>query len=188
MRLNPSQILFLLLLILPVSLFSKVHHIQIDTRQQVLDGKAFGEAGAYELLKGRIYFSIDPANPANQRITDIAPWLIRDSLGLVWAWSDLVVLQPVDASKRAGVALVEVSNRGGKFTPRYFLRAGNANLNPIDSASFGDGLLLEAGMTLIWIGWQWDVPEGGLKLHVPIARNPDGSSIQGWVRSDWTAG
>lgn len=177
-----SRLLFIFLL--PFLSFSKVHHIEIDSRTTILDGKSFGEAGAYELIQGRIYFAIDPANPANQRIADIA-LADRDSLNLVWSWSDLIVLQPVDSSKRAEIALVEVSNRGGKFVPRYFLRAGNSSLTPADSASFGDGMLLEAGMTLIWIGWQWDVPTG-LKLHVPIAHEADGSAISGWVRSDWT--
>lgn len=172
-------------LLAPVLLLASVHHIEIDSRTLVLQGKSFGDAGAYELLSGRIYFAFDPANPANQNITDIT-LADRDSLNLVWAWSDLIVLQAVDSSKRSGVGLVEVSNRGGKFMPRYFLRAGNASLDPADSVSFGDGLLMEAGMTLIWMGWQWDVPEPGLNLHVPIARNPDGSSIHGWVRSDWT--
>jgi hypothetical protein len=60
-------------------------------------------------------------------------------------------------------------------------------LSPTLEADFGDGLLLREGLTLIWIGWQWDVPdaEGLLRLHVPVARLP-GGSIQGWVRADWT--
>ncbi|MEM7368531.1 MAG: alpha/beta hydrolase domain-containing protein [Bacteroidota bacterium] len=179
------SVCFLLCILAPIFSHAAVHHIEIQSRSLVLEGKSFGEAGPYELLSGRIYFAFDPANPANQKITDIA-LADRDSLNLVWAWSQLMVLQPVDSSKRSGLGLVEVSNRGSKFMPRYFLRAGNSALDPTDSVSFGDGLLMEAGMTLMWIGWQWDVPEPGLRLHVPIARNPDGSSIHGWVRSDWT--
>lgn len=174
------------LLVRGFPLSAGVVRVEIDSRTLVLDGQAFGDAGAYELLQGRIYFALDPAHPANTAIVDLslAP---RNEAGMVEAWSDLFVLQAVDPNLRSGVGLVEVSNRGGKFSPRYFLRAGNGRLDPEDTLSFGDGLLLERGMSLIWIGWQWDVPEGeGLKLHVPVANYPDGSPIEGLVRSDWT--
>ena len=43
------------------------------------------------------------------------------------------------------------------------------------------------GLTLIWVGWQFDVPPQPLllRLQVPIARQ-DGQPIAGLVRSDWT--
>ena len=159
--------------------------MEVDRRVPVLDGRAFGAAGAYELVEGRIYFAFDPANPHNDRITDLA-LAPRDSAGRVRAWANFTVLQPVDAAKRRGVGLVEVSNRGGKFTLPYFNYA-SAALAPSDPAAFGDGLLLERGLTLIWVGWQWDVPRGEdrLRLRVPTARHPDGSPIFGRVRSDW---
>ncbi|MFQ5751842.1 MAG: alpha/beta hydrolase domain-containing protein [bacterium] len=47
---------------------------------------------------------------------------------------------------------------------------------------------MRQGLTVLWVGWQFDVPErpGVLRLHVPRARNLDGSPIFGLVRSDWT--
>ena len=40
---------------------------------------------------------------------------------------------PVVPEKRSGLALVEVSNRGGKFSPSYFNRAGKSReLDPDD--------------------------------------------------------
>lgn len=48
----------------------------------------------------------------------------------------------VDPARRRGVGLVEVSNRGGKFTLPYFNDA-TAALDPSAPAAFGDGLLLE---------------------------------------------
>ena len=167
---------------------ARVLKIEIDSRQQVLNGQTFGEFGAYELIKGKIFYGLDPDNPFNKKITDLslAP---RNAEGLVEAWGSLVVLQPLDRTKSSGVALVEVSNRGGKFSPNYFNRSDKGKeLQADDPAYWGDALLMRQGLTVIWVGWQFDVPDNEhiLKLHVPKAINPDGSSIEGWGRSDWT--
>ncbi len=161
--------------------------VEIDSREPVLAGKAFGRYGPYELLRGRILFGFDPANPMNARIVDLnlAP---RSAAGLVEAWADVVVLQPVDQERARGIGLVEVCNRGRTFSPWYFNRAVGQTLDPHEAEDFGDGLLMRLGFTVIWVGWQFDVPlrEGLLRLHVPRARNIDGSPIYGLVRSDWT--
>ena len=46
--------------------------VEIAKRTPVLEGKAFGEAGAYELIEGIVHFGFDPQNEANARVTDIA--------------------------------------------------------------------------------------------------------------------
>jgi hypothetical protein len=163
----------------------RVLRVEIEERTPVLDGRAFGEVGAYELLRGRIYFAFDPADPVNDAVVDIehAP---TDSLGRVRAWANFAVLQPVDPERRQGVALVEVSNRGGKFSMASFNRA-TASLDASDPDAFGDGLLMRRGMTVLWVGWQWDVPRGEdrLRLRVPVATGEGGRPLRGLVRSDW---
>ncbi len=179
--------LMLLLLMPGVAAQAGVKRIEITSRTPVLNGRSFGEAGAYELLEGRAYFAFDPANPMNRRIVDLqlAP---RNAEGQVEAWANFVVLKPVHPQKGSGVALVEVSNRGGKFSLRYFNRATRRQLDPASPEAFGNGLLMRRGVTVIWVGWQFDVPrrDGALRLHVPRARYPDGRPIYGLVRSDWT--
>ena len=180
-------------LLLLFSLFSllgqaRVLEVKIESRTPVLNGKSWGSSGAYELIKGTITYGLDPDHVANQKIIDLylAP---RNADGLVVATGHLVVAQPLDRSKGSGLAMVEVSNRGGKFTPSYFNQATKGReLLPDDPAYWGDGLLLEQGMTLIWVGWQFDVPvdENTLRLEVPKVTQQDGSPIIGWVRSDWT--
>ncbi|NRB48931.1 MAG: cyanophycinase [Saprospiraceae bacterium] len=180
-------------LLLLFSLFSllgqaRVLEVKIESRTPVLNGKSWGSSGAYELIKGTITYGLDPDHVANQKIIDLylAP---RNADGLVVATGHLVVAQPLDRSKGSGLAMVEVSNRGGKFTPSYFNQATKGReLLPDDPAYWGDGLLLEQGMTLIWVGWQFDVPvdENTLRLEVPKVTQQDGSPIMGWVRSDWT--
>jgi len=110
-----------------------------------------------------------------------------NAAGKVEAWAEFMVLQPKDPAKRRGVAWLEVPNRGGKASLRYFNRASRSSLDPSAAADFGDGLLFTQGLTVVWVGWQWDVPEqaGLIRLHVPFARLSDGP-ITGLVRSDWT--
>lgn len=164
---------------------ARVLHVEVESRTPVLDGRSFGPHGAYELIRGTIVFGVDPDHPRNEAIVDLsrAP---RDSLGRVRSRANFAVLQPIDHEKRQGLGLVEVSNRGGKFSLSYFNRA-TASLDADDPEAFGDGLLMEKGLTMIWVGWQWDVPREGtpLRLEVPTARASDGTSIGGTVRSDW---
>ncbi len=176
----------LLLLFSTVPCLAEVERVEVLSREDVLGGKEWGSAGVYEKLVGRIHFAFDPTNPANARIIDLrfAP---TNGEGRVVAWADFMVLQPKDPSARRGVAWVEVSNRGGKASLRYFNRASESAADPVEEAHFGDGFLLEQGLTLIWVGWQWDVPdrEGLLRLHGPRAQLP-GERIEGLVRADWT--
>ncbi|MDH3711481.1 MAG: alpha/beta hydrolase domain-containing protein [Cyclobacteriaceae bacterium] len=167
-----------------ISSVAKVTRVEITSKEDVMEGREFGDYGAYELLKGTIFFEFEPFNVANRKIVDIA-FAPKNASGNVEAWSNIVILTPQDPSKSSGIALVEVSNRGGKFSPRYFNRTGNLNPKSDDD---GIGLLMKQGLTVIWIGWQFDVPDGEniLKLHPPVAKNLDGTSIEGLVRSDWT--
>ncbi|MEX0842775.1 MAG: alpha/beta hydrolase domain-containing protein, partial [Gemmatimonadota bacterium] len=86
-----------------------------------------------------------------------------------------------------GVGLLDVSNRGSKAALWYF-NDGASAADPGLEEHFGDGYLMQLGLTVIWVGWQWDVVpgEGVLHLEAPVARAPDGSPIRGLVRSDWT--
>jgi len=179
------MLLAAVLLTLPAD--ARVLRVAVDSQAVVLDGRSFGDHGAYEMLWGRITFGVDPANPMNDRIVDLAR-APRNTDGLVEATANFAVLQPVDPARRRGIGVVEVSNRGGKFSPSYFNRASTSSLDPDDPAAWGDALLMRQGFTVIWVGWQWDVPRDGtgrLRLSVPRARHLDGTPIAGLVRSDW---
>ena len=187
-KLSLLSIPILALSLFSIQLLAKVEKIEIDSRELVLSGQSWGNHGAYELIRGKVFYSFDPKNTYNQRITDIK-LADQNANGLVEAWGDLVVLQAVDPGKRSGLGLVEVSNRGGKFCPSYFNRAGKSKeLDVNDPEYWGNGLLMREGMTVIWVGWQFDVPEGphNLNFYPPIARQDSGSALEGWVRSDWT--
>jgi len=178
--------LFIPLFFIASQLLAKVEKIEIDSRKIVLQGKTFNGYGPYEMIKGRVYFSFDPTNPHNQQITDIelAP---RNDAGRVEAHANIVILQPVANGRSREVALIEVSNRGGKFSPYYYMRARTSTLVAGDSITFGDALLMRMGLAVVWVGWQFDVSDEGnnLRLTTPIAQGKD-ADIEGLVRSDWT--
>jgi Alpha/beta hydrolase domain len=157
--------------------------IKIESRTPVLQGKAFGDVGDYEKLEGVVTIALDPANAANSKIVDLdkAP---HNMEGLVYAQANFMVLQPKDASKASGIGVLEVSNRGGKALLPYFNSANPTN-DPVQEKDFGDGFLMRRGYTLMWVGWQWDVPPGPkvMQLHAPIAKDK-GETIKGWVRAD----
>ena len=158
--------------------------IELSERSDVMDGKAFGSAGPYERLIGKAYFAVDPANPANQIISDIgrAP---RNENGLVEFSSDIYVLKPRDPANGNGAVLYEVSNRGLKGMLAMYNRAP-AGTDPRSADQFGDGFLLERGFTLVWLGWQFDPPQrpGLMRLYAPVARDGE-RPISGLVRAEF---
>jgi hypothetical protein len=157
---------------------AEVRRVVVSTRQEVLGGD-------YEKLGGTVELELDPTHPANAAIVDLdrAP---RNARGRVEASADFMVLRPRRPPARGATALLEVSNRGGKALLPYFNRAA-WSLDPSTAEDFGDRFLMRLNLTLIWVGWQFDVPRqpGLLRLRAPVAR--DGSEpIEGLVRSDWT--
>jgi hypothetical protein len=166
---------------------ARITRIEITRTEPAFGGQSFGAVGAYQRLIGRAFGEVDPANPANAVIQDLqlAP---RNARGLVEYATDLEILRPADLSRGNRVLLFEVLNRGNK------LALGNFNGVPIGAparnalTSPGDGHLMAQGHTLVWFGWQADVLAGDarLTLSVPVARNPDGSSITGVVRAELT--
>jgi Alpha/beta hydrolase domain len=157
--------------------------MEVAEKSDVLAGKSFGAAGPYERLTGKAYFAVDPKLAANKIIIDVdkAP---RNANGLVEFSADIYVLRPRDASRGNGAVLYEVSNRGGKGMLAMFNRAA-ASTSPKTAAEFGDNFLLDRGYTLVWLGWQFDVPgtQGLMRLYTPIAHN-GGRTITGPVRSE----
>ena len=72
--------------------------VQIATRTDVLNGKTFGDAGAYERITGRVYFSLPVANPHNQRIVDLGN-AVNLKNGEVEFSSDFIAIRPKDAQQ-----------------------------------------------------------------------------------------
>jgi hypothetical protein len=160
-----------------------VTRVEILSRADIQDGRAFGLAGAYERIISRVYFAVNPENIHNRQIVDLdkAP---RNAQGEVEFSADLYLFKPKDMAKGNGAVLFEVSNRGG----RGILRLVNGGNSSDPNAEFGDGFLLREGYTIAWLGWQFDVAGQGqnLRFSAPVAHDPGGKEIRGLVRSDFT--
>ena len=180
-----ASIALVCLALTPADALARVVRVTIDKRELIAGGAAFGAAGAYERVTGRVYFAFDPANPQDRLIVDLdrAP---RNAAGEVEAWSEFVMLVPRDAAKRNGVTLFDVVNRGGMTVGVFQLNA-QRSAAPTDSAFYGDAFLLRRGYTVVMLGWQWDILPGAAGLHfAPPVAGDAAHPITGLVRSDIT--
>jgi len=163
---------------------ARVVRLRIERREVILNGRAFGAAGPYEKLVGKVDFGLDPSLPGNGEIVDLklAP---RNARGEVEASADFYMLKPVDPRRGNGRLFYEVGNRGGKAMLSTFQKAAGSP-DPTTEAQFGDGALMRQGFTLLWMGWQWDVPErpGTMRMEMPIATE-NGKKITGIVRGNF---
>jgi Alpha/beta hydrolase domain len=175
-----GRLLGLLLTLVWVSapLEARVTRVEIESRTDVLNGKSFGEAGAYERLAGQIFFSVRVDNLHNSRIVDLRN-AVNLKHGEVEFSADFVAYRPKDPQRANGSLLLEVPNRG---RPHFIalVDGGDADL----AHDAGDAWLLRKGFTVVSVGWQWDASgPDDLKLYAPIARE-DGRRITGLLRGD----
>ena len=158
-----------------------VTKLEIKERAPFGGGQSFGEVGAYEYLEGTAHFAVDPGHPANLAINDLelAP---RNSAGQVSFSADFQILRPVLPQKGNGRLLVDVPNRGRSRAMNVFNNSPDSAAGVADEP--GTGFLMRLGYTVVWCGWQHDVPPadpGLLRIQVPEAATPDGQPISGRV-------
>ena len=159
-RLRPSLACVLLaagvIVTLPVD--ARVTRLTITNKvSPAYSGQPFGVAGQYETYAGTLTGEVDPSDRRNAIIQDIglAP---RNARGMVEYTATFFLTKPIDMSKSNGILLHQVPNRGGR----------------IDIGGRETG---EVGLSS---GWQGDMTGTQLeRVTVPIAKNPDGSSITG---------
>jgi hypothetical protein len=164
------------LAVLPIH--ARVVRVEISSRVEVLGGKAFGDAGAYERITGRVYFSLAVANAHNRRIVDLSN-AVNLKNGEVEFSSDFIAVRPKDPQKSNGSMLLEVPNRGrGRIIS--LVDGGDWDLK----SDAGDAWLLRQGFTIVSLGWQWDAQGAdALRFFAPVARQ-DGKTIAGLLRGD----
>ena len=169
-RMKNTVLALAILLGVAPSVQAEVVRVEIARRADV------GTSG-YEKLVGTIYFAVDPAHPRNAVMADLDK-AKKNGQGLVEFSADLYILQPKDAARRNGVALVEVSNRGNKGLLSGFARAAGSR-DPTTDGHLGDGFLTAQGYTLVWVGWQFDVAaEDGINFMRRSPLAPPASCAQ----------
>jgi hypothetical protein len=138
---------------------AQVTRLEILTREPAPARQSTASAVPYEILRGRVHGEVDPADPHNRIIQDLA-LAPRNSRGRVEYVATFALAVPVDRARASGVLIYRVVNRG--------------NGAPEPDAE-GDISLVS--------GWQGDVVPTAVNqtIRAPIARQPDGSSITGPV-------
>ena len=160
--------------------------LQITHTESFADGHPFGEAGPYERRTGTVAFALDPADPANSNVVDLA-LAPTNARGLVEFTADLDMLQPVDLARGSGRLLYDVNNRGNKTVLRAFNDAP-PEPSPLTLAHAGNGYLLRQGYTLVWSGWQGDLLPGGSLLTCDLPEAIEsGKRVRGLVRQEFIA-
>jgi hypothetical protein len=147
---------------------AKVIRIVLDkTRSQspAYQGQSFGKAGQYEIVGGTAYGEIDPKDRRNAIIQDIQ-LAARNARGMVEYVVTFMLIKPIDMAKSSDVLFYEVQNRGRQLYP----------------------VVTNDGHTFLMSGWQGEIPpksnpDDGIAetVHVPTAKNPDGSPVTGPV-------
>ncbi|MGH7555876.1 MAG: alpha/beta hydrolase domain-containing protein, partial [Longimicrobiales bacterium] len=146
---------------------AKVTRIVIEKKTSpAFDGATYGSVGQYEILVGRAYGELDPGDRRNAIITDIK-LVPKNARGMVEYMTTFQIVKPIDMSKASHFMWQDVPNRAGRIT----IDAQHRN--------FGD-----VGISA---GWQGDAsgrtapgPDNDYAV-VPVAKNPDGSSITGSI-------
>ncbi|MFN7979051.1 MAG: alpha/beta hydrolase domain-containing protein [Vicinamibacterales bacterium] len=184
---HSSRVLVATLLVLTAARFAEagVTRLEITRREVVAGGRAFGRAGAYEKVVGTVHFTADPAAARNRGIVDLGLAPVN-AAGVVEYTADFYLLKPVDPTRGNGRLFYEAGNRGTKAILPVFQQA-KASADPATDEEFGTGALMQQGFTLLWMGWQWDVPEGRMRMAIPIATD-HGRPITGLVRGNFIPG
>src|SRR5262245_41259942 len=140
---------------------ARLIELKLGAPEPFVEGRVFGETGAYVRIKGTARGELDPSAPEHAAIVglDKAP---RNARGRVEYEVDVFILRPADPAKGNGFLYYEVLNRGNKQLGQrlHDLGGGGAEVlnDPKTPEHAGNGFLFERGYTVVWSGWDPDVP------------------------------
>ena len=172
----PIMLLILaLVLCIATPSIARVKSIVITATEDWTSANYSGAYGPYEWVIGKVTYEVNPSDPLNTIIVDVdkAP---RNASGLIEFSTDFQLLKPKNIELGSKKLLYIVVNRGGR----------NNNFND---------LLANRGFTIVWSGWQGNIPfgltapnTGTFGNDFPTAKNPDGSAITGKVYNTFYVG
>jgi Alpha/beta hydrolase domain len=132
---------------------------------------SFGNAGQYEIIRGRAFGELDRKNPLDGIIQDIE--LAKDADGKVRYTATFQIVKPVNMSLSSHLMWHDVPNRGGRLVINTIER-GNGDVG-LSSGWQGDNSGSPTGLGTLQTGTtnEW--------VQVPVARNADGSAVTGTI-------
>ncbi|HEU5132132.1 MAG TPA: hypothetical protein VFT26_08525, partial [Pyrinomonadaceae bacterium] len=131
-----------------------ITRIQIIAKESpTFGGYSWPGIGQYEKIVGKAFGEVDPTDPKNAVIVDIA-LAPRNLRGNVEYSFDFYILKPIDLSKGAHKVMYEPPNRGSKTWSAFARMPGGNDPGSItDPAVLANSFLMPRGYTLVWSGW-----------------------------------
>lgn len=159
---------------------ARVTDFSIEWVTPAFNGEVFGEAGSYQRLDAVATFAVDPESPRAASIVGIEAAPLNPA-GEVEFSTEVVILRPADKDKSSTTLLYEVPNRGRNLS-FMMLNLSGSSLYPTTSDDAGDGFVMSQGMTMVWSGWQPDLPdENLLNLSLPTLPDIVGNSREEYI-------
>ena len=162
--------------------------ITITAVEPFAPGTSFGQAGAYERVKGVFRGELDPQDARNRVIVNLdkAP---RNAAGKVEYEADFFMLRPAEPARANGRIIYDVTNRGRLNFHWRFTEAKKRSNNPRSAEEAGDGLFFRDGYTFVWSGWDLEAPTTGNGLAMkPVIATDGGKPIVRAIREEWISG
>jgi Alpha/beta hydrolase domain len=163
---------------------ARIKKIQITAKQSpTFGGYSWPGVGQYEKIVGKAYGELDPNDPKNAVIVDLqlAP---RNAQGKVEYSFDFYILKPIDLAKGNHKMVYEPPNRGRKTIAELNRGVGGNDPGSVrDPSLLASSFLMPQGYSISFSGWDFSAGTStagfNMAITLPIARNPDGTSITG---------
>jgi hypothetical protein len=167
---------------------ARITKIQVTTTESpTFGGYSWPGVGQYEKLAGKAFGEVDPTDPKNAVIVDLAN-APRNNRGMVEYAFDFYILKPIDLTKGAHKVMYEPPNRGGKtWNGLGRVTSGPGGTNDpgsiVDPKVLANAFLMPRGYTMVWSGWDKAAGTNSANFNstitLPVATNADGSPITG---------
>jgi hypothetical protein len=183
LRLSVAGLLATTVLAAAPAAHARITQITILKRGVAFGGFSFPLIGQYEFITGIAKGEVNPANPQNAIITDIA-LAPRNQSGNVEYSHNFYILKPVNLAQGNHKMMYEPPNRGGK-TYQTLNNTPTGTDDPAaltDPAALEDSFLWTRGYTTVWSGWENNLgPLDGLTATAmfPVAVGPNNATITG---------
>jgi hypothetical protein len=177
------SVVCLVLMVLAIPAQAHIRKIQITARQSpAFGGYSWPGVGQYEKILGKAFGELDPKDPKNAVIVDLqlGP---RNARGNVEYSFDFYILKPIDLSKGNHKMLYEPPNRGRKTIGALNRGVGGNDPGAVtDESLLANSFLMPQGYSISFSGWDFSAGTSTADFNtitLPVAHNPDGSSITG---------
>jgi hypothetical protein len=154
-----------------------------STESPTFGGYSWPGVGQYEKLVGKASGEVDPNDPKNAVIVDLA-LAPRNARGNVEYSFDFYILKPIDLSKGSHKVMYEPPNRGRKtWSSLGRVPSGNDPGSITDPDVLANAFLMPRGYTMVWSGWDFSAGAStanfNMTITLPIAKNPGNATITG---------